>query len=195
MRRHSIAGSASVSGGVMEGSIGGGMKGSKGVVATGGAKGSGGSGGSVNVTMGSEEGVSESMLRAMAHSSNTLKLRLASGQGQGLGGDNRARARSPLLPLPGTRWRHPHPLLLPTDNNNIMTSTLPSSLLFPSSLPRTHNNIFFIYPHPYPPLYSPIPGTTVPEKLVRACCEQWRPITPTPTGHYIHPLSISYRRY
>ena len=116
MRRHSIAGSASASGsvsggvsgnGVMEGSIGGGMKGSKGVVATGVAMGSEGMGGSVNVTMGSEEGVSESMLRAMAHSSNTLKLRLASGQGLGqglrLGGDNRARARSPLLPLPGTR--------------------------------------------------------------------------------------------
>ena len=56
-----------------------------------------------NVGLSSEEGVSESMRRAMAFSSNTLKLRLASGQGLGQDSKARARATSPLLPLPGTR--------------------------------------------------------------------------------------------
>ena len=55
------------------------------------------------VGLSSEEGVSESMRRAMAFSSNTLKLRLASGQGLGQDSKARARATSPLLPLPGTR--------------------------------------------------------------------------------------------
>ena len=123
MRRHSIAGATGVaSGGTSGGAsgvegtgsgigIGGGGMGGKGMGIDGSSVGMSGSGdgtegvggGGVRGVVNEQayEGVSESMLRAMAHSSNTLKLRLASGQG--LGGDNRARARSPLLPLPGTR--------------------------------------------------------------------------------------------
>jgi len=84
MRRHSIAGTTSA------GSA---------------TSGSGGSGIVGQISEEEEGSVNESMRRAMAFSSNTLKLRLASGQG--LGGDNKAKTRasmsSPLLALPGTR--------------------------------------------------------------------------------------------